>query len=74
MGEIPPCEYEFRAQEVKAFSFRTDGLMFPQSDNPNHPIILLEAQIKLDFNHWYCDNFPVALERFPKTYKPRLSN
>ncbi|PNW58748.1 UNVERIFIED_CONTAM: hypothetical protein BEN50_05960 [Euhalothece sp. KZN 001] len=46
MGETPPCEYQFRAQEVKAFGFRTDGLMFPRSPDPNHPIILLEAQTK----------------------------
>ncbi|WP_051017272.1 DUF4351 domain-containing protein [Dactylococcopsis salina] len=46
MGETPPCEYQFRAQEVKAFGFRTDGLMFPRSTDPNHPIILLEAQTK----------------------------
>ncbi|MDR9403475.1 MAG: Rpn family recombination-promoting nuclease/putative transposase [Halothece sp. Uz-M2-17] len=53
MGEIPPCQYEFRAQEVKSFGFRTDGLMFPQSDNPNHPIIFLEAQMQRDRNLYY---------------------
>mgnify|MGYP006435846253 FL=1 len=53
MGEPPPCEYEFRAQEVKAFGFRTDGLMFPQSDNPNHPIILVEAQMQPDPDLYY---------------------
>ena len=46
MGETAPCDYEFRAQEVKEFSFRTDGLMFPQSDNPDYLIILLEAQMQ----------------------------
>ena len=53
MGESPPCEYEFRAQEVKAFGFRTDGLMFPRSDNPEAPIILLEAQMQPDPELYY---------------------
>ena len=53
LGETPPCQYEFRAQEVKEFGFRTDGLMFPQSDNPNHPIILIEAQMQPDDNLYY---------------------
>ena len=53
MGKTPPCQYEFRAQEVKAFGFRTDGLMFPQSDNPNHPIILVEAQMQPDPELYY---------------------
>jgi len=53
LGETPPCEYEFRAQEVKEFGFRTDGLMFPQSNNPNHPIILVEAQMQPDPELYY---------------------
>ncbi|PNW39669.1 UNVERIFIED_CONTAM: hypothetical protein BEN50_15230 [Euhalothece sp. KZN 001] len=53
MGETPPCEYQFRAQEVKSFGFRTDGLMFPRSTNPNHPIILLEAQMQPDPQLYY---------------------
>ena len=53
IGQTPPCEYEFRAQEVKAFGFRTDGLMFPQSNNPAHPIILLEAQMQPDPELYY---------------------
>lgn len=53
INEPPPCNYEFRAQEVKAFGFRTDGLLFPQSDNPNDPILLLEAQMQPDPELYY---------------------
>jgi len=53
MGETPPCEYQFRAQEVKSFGFRTDGLMLPRSEDPNHPIILLEAQMQPDPQLYY---------------------
>jgi predicted transposase/invertase (TIGR01784 family) len=53
MGQTAPCPYQFRAQEVKAFGFRTDGLMFPESNNPNHPIILLEAQMQPDPELYY---------------------
>lgn len=53
MGENAPCNYEFRAQELKEFSYRTDGLMFPESDNPAYPIILLEAQMQPDPELYY---------------------
>ena len=53
MGQTPPCDYEFRAQEVKAFGFRTDGLMFPRVENPEAPIILLEAQMQPDQELYY---------------------
>jgi len=53
MGETPRCKYEFRSQEVKAFGFRADGLMFPISEDSSVPIILLEAQMQPDSELYY---------------------
>lgn len=68
MGQTAPCDYEFRAQEVKAFGFRTDGLMFPCSNDPTHPLLLLEAQMQPDADLYY--RILNELTTYLRQYKP----
>ena len=42
------CEFEYVAPVVKESEFRLDGLLVPVSENPEVPVIFLEAQIQPD--------------------------
>jgi predicted transposase YdaD len=42
------CAYEYSAPVLKDSEFRLDGLLLPQSDNPEAPLIFVEAQMQPD--------------------------
>jgi predicted transposase YdaD len=42
------CEFEYVAPVVKESEFRLDGLLMPLTENPDVPIIFLEAQMQPD--------------------------
>jgi predicted transposase/invertase (TIGR01784 family) len=46
------CEFEYVAPVVKESEFRLDGLLMPLTDNPNVPVVFLEAQMQPD-NRFY---------------------
>jgi predicted transposase YdaD len=49
LPEIPPhCQFEYSAPVVKEKEVRLDGLLTPVSDNPDLPLIFLEAQMQKD--------------------------
>jgi len=49
LPEIPDdCQFEYSAPVVKEKEIRLDGLLTPISDDPNLPIIFLEAQMQKD--------------------------
>ena len=46
---IPPnCEFEYSAPVIKAEEFRYDGVLTPIGDDPNLPIVFVEAQMQPD--------------------------
>jgi predicted transposase/invertase (TIGR01784 family) len=42
------CEFEYIAPVVKESEFRLDGLLMPLTDNPEVPVIFIEAQMQAD--------------------------
>ncbi len=46
------CEFEYVAPVVKESEFRLDGLLMPLTENPEVPVIFLEAQMQPD-NRFY---------------------
>lgn len=49
LSDIPEdCQFEYSAPVVKEKEVRLDGLLTPISDNPDLPIIFLEAQMQRD--------------------------
>jgi predicted transposase YdaD len=46
------CEFEYVAPVVKESEFRLDGLLMPLTENPEVPVIFLEAQMQSD-NRFY---------------------
>jgi predicted transposase YdaD len=49
LSDIPKdCQFEYSAPVVKEKEVRLDGLLTPVSDNPDLPIIFLEAQMQRD--------------------------
>jgi len=49
LSDIPEdCQFEYSAPVVKEKEVRLDGLLTPVSDNPDLPIIFLEAQMQRD--------------------------
>jgi predicted transposase/invertase (TIGR01784 family) len=42
------CEFEYSAPVIKEGELRLDGLLVPVSDNPQVPVIFLEAQMQSD--------------------------
>ncbi len=49
LPEIPiDCQFEYSAPVVKEKEIRLDGLLTPVEDNPNLPLIFLEAQMQKD--------------------------
>ena len=47
-GLPPDCQFEYSAPVVKETEFRLDGLLTPISDDPQVPVIFVEAQMQRD--------------------------
>ena len=46
---IPPnCQFDYSAPVIKEQEFRHDGILTPVENDPNLPIVFLEAQMQLD--------------------------
>jgi predicted transposase/invertase (TIGR01784 family) len=58
---IPPdCEFSYSAPVIKDTEFRLDGLLTPLSDDPDLPLIFLEAQIQKDerfYSRYFAEIF-----------------
>jgi predicted transposase/invertase (TIGR01784 family) len=61
LSDIPEdCEYEYSAPVVKEKEIRLDGLLTPISDNPDLPLVFLEAQMQKDsefYSRFFCGLF-----------------
>jgi predicted transposase/invertase (TIGR01784 family) len=70
LSDIPEdCEYEYSAPVVKEKEIRLDGLLTPISDNPDLPLVFLEAQMQKDsefYSRFFCDLF-VYLHQYKVT-------
>ncbi|MBL1210555.1 DUF2887 domain-containing protein [Geminocystis sp. GBBB08] len=54
------CEFSYSAPVIKDTEFRLDGLLTPLSDNPNLPLIFLEAQMQKDtkfYGRYFAETF-----------------
>ena len=61
LSDIPDdCQFEYSAPVVKEKEVRLDGLLTPISDNPDLPLVFLEAQMQKD-NEFYSRFFAVYL-------------
>lgn len=54
LGELtdldPIYRFKFSSPTVKALERRLDGLLLPESDDPTHPLVFVEAQMQPDSN------------------------
>ncbi|MBJ7899255.1 MAG: Rpn family recombination-promoting nuclease/putative transposase [Cyanobacteria bacterium RI_101] len=51
--QIPPdCQFQMSAPVVKGRKFSLDGLLSPLDDNPDYPLVFLEAQMQRDPNFY----------------------
>ena len=61
LSDIPEdCEFEYSAPVVKEKEVRLDGLLTPISDNPDLPLVFLEAQMQKDsefYSRFFCGLF-----------------
>ncbi len=70
LSDIPDdCEFEYSAPVVKEKEVRLDGLLTPISDNPNLPLVFLEAQMQKDseFYSRYFSGLFVYLHQYKVT-------
>ena len=47
-GIPPDCQFDYSAPVIKEQEFRHDGILTPVENDPNLPIVFLEAQMQLD--------------------------
>ena len=61
LSDIPDdCQFEYSAPVVKEKEVRLDGLLTPISDNPDLPLVFLEAQMQKDsefYSRFFCGLF-----------------
>ncbi len=61
LSDIPEdCQFEYSAPVVKEKEVRLDGLLTPISDNPDLPLVFLEAQMQKDsefYSRFFCGLF-----------------
>ncbi|MGI0480989.1 DUF2887 domain-containing protein [Geminocystis sp. CENA526] len=70
LPDIPnDCQFEYTAPVVKETEFRLDGLLTPLSDNPNVPLVFLEAQMQKDvkFYRRYFGEIFLYLSQYEET-------
>ena len=70
LSDIPDdCQFEYSAPVVKEKEVRLDGLLTPISDNPDLPLVFLEAQMQKDsefYSRFFCGLF-VYLHQYKVT-------
>ena len=47
-GIPPDCQFDYSAPVIKEQEFRHDGILTPVENDPNLPIVFLEAQMQPD--------------------------
>jgi predicted transposase/invertase (TIGR01784 family) len=70
LPDIPSdCQFEYTAPVVKETEFRLDGVFTPLSDDPNVPLIFLEAQMQKDvkFYRRYFGEIFLYLSQYEET-------
>ncbi|MFN4878251.1 MAG: DUF2887 domain-containing protein [Aphanizomenon sp.] len=51
-GIPPDCQFDYSAPVIKEQEFRHDGILTPVGNDPNLPIVFLEAQMQPDTNFY----------------------
>jgi predicted transposase YdaD len=70
LSDIPEdCQFDYSAPVVKEKEVRLDGLLTPISDNPDLPLVFLEAQMQKDseFYSRYFSGLFVYLHQYKVT-------
>jgi predicted transposase YdaD len=67
---VPPDPaYRMHAEEVKQTAFRLDGVLLPESDRPDLPVVFTEAQFFAD--HWFYARWLASIFLF--LYRQRIT-
>jgi predicted transposase/invertase (TIGR01784 family) len=67
--ELPAAGYSLRAEEVKQTGFRLDGVLVPPEDQPEWPLIFVEAQFQPDADfhaRWFSELLLYLYRRPPR--------